>query len=231
MSVAFTSPPVHGRRVFSTMVSSNSSASSGRSAEGAAPSSRHREAVDRFVSFWGQMASNWGINPTMARVYALLYCVGRPLNTDEIMERLQISRGSANMNLRSLVDWELLEKEAVPGSRKDHYRAERDVWQVTARIIEERERREVRPVKERLQGLADDLVPEEASLEDRPDAERRLYDRLQNLIELMEVFEGVFEALLPLVKERNEPFIRQLISTAQSLDVEAGTSESAPTDE
>lgn len=200
------------------MVPSKSSSPSESSAEEAVPSPRHEEAVERFVDFWGQMASDWGINPTMARVYALLYCVGRPLNTDEIMDRLQISRGSANMNLRSLVDWDLVGKQSVAGSRKDHYQAEKDVWQVTARIIEERERREVRPVKERLQALADDLVPDEASLEDRPEAEQRLHHRLQNLIELMEVFEGVSEALLPLVKAQNETLLRQLISMAQSLD-------------
>jgi DNA-binding transcriptional regulator GbsR (MarR family) len=205
------------------MVPSNSSSTSEPSGSNAFSGSRHEEAVNRFVAFWGQMASNWGINATMARVYALLYCVDRPLNTDDIMERLQISRGSANMNLRSLVDWDLVKKQSVMGSRKDHYRAEHDVWQVTARIIEERERREVRPVKERLKALADDLVPAEAVPEDLSEPERRLYERLQNLIELMEVFEGVSEALLPLVKDRNEALIRQLISVAQSLD--AGTTD------
>lgn len=164
------------------------------------------------------MATTWGINRTMARVYALLYCAGCPLNTDDIMERLQISRGSANMNLRSLVDWNLVEKITVSGSRKDHYVAETDVWQITARIIEERERREVRPVKEHLQVVADHLVPDEEPLENCSKADRELYRRLQNLIELMEVFEGVSEALLPLVKNRNEDLIRRLISVAKSLD-------------
>jgi len=174
--------------------------------------------VDRFVEFWGQMASDWGINRTMARVYALLYCAARPLNTDDIMERLQISRGSANMNLRSLVDWDIVEKTSVSGSRKDHYVAETDVWQVTARIIEERERREVRPVREQLKAVAAALVPEEETLEDRPEADRELHRRLQNLIELMEMFEGVSEALLPVVKNRNEDLIRRLIAVVQSLD-------------
>lgn len=188
------------------------------SEDDAAPSPRHEEAVDRFVEFWGQMASDWGINRTMARVYALLYCAARPLNTDDIMERLQISRGSANMNLRSLVDWDIVEKTTVSGSRKDHYVAETDVWQVTARIIEERERREVRPVREQLKAVAAALVPEEETLDDRPDADQELHRRLQNLIELMEMFEGVSEALLPLVKNRNEELIRRLIAVVDSLD-------------
>lgn len=164
------------------------------------------------------MASNWGINRTMARVYALLYCVEEPLNTDDIMERLQISRGSANMNLRSLVEWDLVEKIAISGSRKDHYAAETDVWQVTVRIIEKREQQEIRPVKARLQSFADHLIPDEQSLDDRPEAERQFHERLQNLIELMEMFEQVSSALLPLVKNRNEAFIEKLISVAQSLE-------------
>lgn len=169
------------------------------------------------------MASNWGINRTMAQVYALLYCAERPLNTDDIMERLQISRGSANMNLRSLVDWNLLEKTTVSGSRKDHYVAEKDVWQITARIIEKREQQEVRPVKARLQSFAEHLASDETALDERPEADRQLYRRLQNLIELMEVFEGVSEALLPLVKNRNEALIKQLVSVAQSLDLDAAS--------
>ena len=182
-----------------------------------APSARHREAVDRFVTFWGDMASSWGINRTMAQVYALLYCAERPLNTDQIMERLQISRGSANMNLRALVDWDLAEKTSVPDSRKDHYVAEKDVWKVTARIIEERERQEVRPVREHLQGVADHLVPDGESLDDRPEADQQLYDRLSQLVDLIEMFEHVTEALLPLVKKENEPLLRRLVRLAESL--------------
>lgn len=182
-----------------------------------APSARHAEVVDRFVAFWGTMASNWGINRTMAQVYALLYCAGRPLTTDAIMERLQISRGNANMNLRALVDWDLAEKSRPADSRKDHYAAETDVWTATARIIEERERREVRPVRDHLASVADHLVPEGERLEDRPEPDRHLHDRLQNLIELVEVFEGVTEALLPLVKRRDETLIRRLLSLARSV--------------
>lgn len=200
------------------------------SADDRAPSVRHREAVDQFVAFWGEMASSWGINRTMAKVYALLYCAERPLNTDQIMERLQISRGSANMNLRALVDWELAEKTSVADSRKDHYVAEKDVWQVTARIIEERERQEVQPVREHLQAVADHLVPEGDTLDDRPEADQRLHDRLGRLLELIDVFERVTEALLPLVKRENEPLLRRLIDLARSLD-RAGPSEDVDADE
>lgn len=183
-----------------------------------ATSPRHKEAVNRFVNFWGEMASSWGINRTMAQVYALLYCVERPLNTDQIMERLSVSRGSANMNLRSLVDWSLVEKTQVPDSRKDHYVAETNVWQVTAHIIEERERQEIRPVRNQLEATADHLVPEQQCLEDRPEGDRALHRRIQNLIELVDVFERITGALLPLVKGQNEAVLRHLIAAVDAMD-------------
>jgi DNA-binding transcriptional regulator GbsR (MarR family) len=179
---------------------------------------RHREAVDRFVAFWGEMASTWGINRTMAQIHALLYCTEAPLNTDDIMARLDISRGNANMNLRSLTDWNLVEKTRRPDSRKDYYVAEKDVWKITTRIIQERERRELHPVKDQLRECADLLAENDESLAERPEADRILHRRLGNLIELMEVFQGFSEALLPLVKKRNVSTIQHLINVVRSLD-------------
>ena len=179
-----------------------------------APSARSREAVDRFISLWGDMASTWGINRTMAKIHALLYCAERPLNTDQIMERLGVSRGNANMNLHSLVDWGLVAKTRPAESRKDYYEAEKDVWQITARIIEERQRREVHPVRSQLQECADLLVEGEERIEDRPETEQVLHRRFANLIELVKVFEGVSEALLPLVRNKNVDQIEQLLHVA-----------------
>lgn len=181
------------------------------------PSPRSREAVDRFVSLWGEMASTWGINRTMAKIHALLYCAEQPLNTDQIMERLNVSRGNANMNLRSLVDWELVTKTRRSDSRKDYYEAEKDVWQITARIIEERQRREVHPVRARLEECATLLVHEDESIDDRPEAEQILHRRFSNLIDLVKVLEGVSEALLPLVRNEDVDQIEQLLRVALQL--------------
>lgn len=180
-------------------------------------SSRAREAVDRFVTLWGEMASTWGINRTMARIHALLYCAERPLNTDQIMERLGVSRGNANMNLRSLVDWNLVKKAQRADSRKDYYEAEKDVWHITARIIEERQRREVHPVRSQLEECADLLVDEDESIEDRPEPEQVLHRRLSSLVNLVKVFEGVSEALLPLVRNKSVHQIEQLLEVALRL--------------
>src|SRR5690606_31485744 len=125
------------------------------SSEAVPLSARHHDALHRFIRLWGDMAVQWGINRTMAQIHALLYAADRPLDTDEIMARLGISRGNANMNLRSLVDWRLARKTQRPGSRKDFYVAEGDIWRLTATIIEERRRREIQPVERALRAVAD----------------------------------------------------------------------------
>ncbi len=104
------------------------------------------EAQDRFVAVWGQMASAWGISRTMSEVHALLYITGQPLNTDEIMERLQISRGNASMSLRALLDWGLVQRTHKRGDRKEYFTAEQDVWAMFRAVLRERLKREFDPL-------------------------------------------------------------------------------------
>lgn len=171
----------------------------------------HQEAMERFIGFWGEMASNWGINRTMAQIHALLLCSDEPLDTDTIMQRLHISRGNANMNLRSLVGWNLVRKLHQAGSRKDYYTAEKDVWEITAQVIRERERREVRPILHQIEACRAHLHTGEPL---NP-SEARFDDRLGQFIELMRMFEMVTHAVLPLVQSGNVAPIRALLGALQ----------------
>ncbi|MFN8165280.1 MAG: transcriptional regulator [Bacteroidia bacterium] len=104
------------------------------------------EAKSKFIQTWGKLASEWGINRTMAQVHALLLISHKPLSTEEVMEELSISRGNANMNLRELVNWTLIHKELVTGDRKEYFVAEKDIWEIAKRIAVERKKREIEPV-------------------------------------------------------------------------------------
>ena len=83
------------------------------------------EAKQQFVQSWGSLATQWGINKTMAQVHALMMCTSGPLNQDQIMEQLDISRGNANMNIRELINWGLIERVILPGERKEYFTAEK----------------------------------------------------------------------------------------------------------
>ena len=78
-----------------------------------------KQARQKFIQSWGTLGSNWGINKTMAQIHALVLVSAKPLSTEEIMEELSISRGNANMNVRALLDWGLVEKQFVVGERKE----------------------------------------------------------------------------------------------------------------
>lgn len=127
--------------------------------ESSAASRTLAEAQDRFIAAWGQMGSAWGISRTMAEAHALLYIVGEPLNTDDVMERLQISRGNASMSLRALLEWGLVSREHKRGDRKEYFRAEADVWTMLRTIVRERIKREVDPVLASLYDIRDMTAP------------------------------------------------------------------------
>ena len=175
-------------------------------------SERGQSALDEFVLLWGEMASHWGINRTMAQIHALLYASAKPLDTDEIMDRLQISRGNANMNLRALVDWDLVRKTHQLGSRKDFFVAESDVWTITTTIIEERQRREIKPVQRALDAVSTDLRASNLT-----DADEALADRVDALVEIVDVFEGFSNALLPLVRGKGRDQVRRVSRFASRL--------------
>ena len=101
------------------------------------------EAKAKFIADWGRFGTNWGINRTMAQIHALLLVSPDPLSADEVMEGLSISRGNANMNIRELIDWGLLQKVIVPGERKEFFTAEKDIWKVARQIVKERKKREL----------------------------------------------------------------------------------------
>jgi DNA-binding transcriptional regulator GbsR (MarR family) len=104
------------------------------------------EAKLQFIQSWGVLGGQWGINRTMAQVHALLLVAAKPLSTDEIMADLQISRGNANMNIRELMDWKLIDKSIVAGDRKEYFAAEKDIWKVVTCIMYQRKKRELDPM-------------------------------------------------------------------------------------
>lgn len=113
------------------------------------------EAKQQFIHSWGVLGSQWGINRTMAQVHSLLLVASKPLSTDEVMEELSISRGNANMNIRDLMEWGLVDKVIVPGDRKEYFSAEKDIWKVATRIMYQRKKRELDPMLKVLNQISD----------------------------------------------------------------------------
>lgn len=187
-------------------------------------SESYTKALDQFVQLWGDMASAWGINKTMSQIHALLYAESNPLDTDTIMDKLDISRGNANMNLRRLLDWELIHKVQFSGDRKDYYSAETDVWKIVSTIIRERQQKEIAPIRTELQECIKTL--EAGGLSDKESIEFK--QRIENYNDFLEMFERFTSALLPYINKKNLGFLKQLIKLVEvkeSIKEKLGSSE------
>lgn len=104
------------------------------------------EAQQQFIQAWGTLGSNWGINRAMAQIHALLMITPSSLSAEEVMDKLQISRGNANMNLRELINWGLIKKVLIAGERKEYFEAEKDIWKIARQVAKERKKRELEPI-------------------------------------------------------------------------------------
>ena len=171
----------------------------------------YEDALNEFVQLWGDMASAWGINKTMSQIHALLYAESHHLDTDSIMNTLDISRGNANMNLHRLLEWELIYKVPKEGTRKDFYAAETDVWKVVSTIIKERHQREIAPIRAELAQCIATLEAGGLTDEESKDFKQRI----ENYNEFLEMFERFTNALLPYINKKNLRFLKQLVKLVE----------------
>jgi HTH-type transcriptional regulator, glycine betaine synthesis regulator len=161
-----------------------------------------RAAQDLFVLEWGRMSSSWGINRTMAQIHALLFVTGEALEVNEIMDRLQISRGNASMNLRELMDWGIVRRFRQPGDRKDTYLSETDPYQMFLRVVRERKRREIDPTADAIREVMGKL-PESDSEESVAGLRARL-EALMEIFDLINIaYNQVFGAEMGVDDLRN----------------------------
>ena len=160
------------------------------------PSDVHlRRVQDEFIRKWGEMGQTWGINRTMAEIHAFLFITGKPQCTDDVMERLNISRGNSSMSLRGLVDWGVIRRFHVRGERREYFESLGDIWEMFSIIAAERKRRELDPVLETIRQcklmlnreFPDDLLCEDSKL---------TRQRLEGMEEFMLVTNKIFNAFI-----------------------------------
>jgi DNA-binding transcriptional regulator GbsR (MarR family) len=94
-----------------------------------------REGVTRFVERFAAALTDAGMPRMPARAFvALLVTDSGRLTAAELADQLHSSAGAISGAVRYLTQTQLVDRERVPGSRKDHYRVRDDVWHVaTAR--------------------------------------------------------------------------------------------------
>jgi DNA-binding transcriptional regulator GbsR (MarR family) len=172
---------------------------------------RLRKVQDDFIRKWGEMGAIWGINRTMAEIHALLYITGLPLCTDDVMDRLHISRGNASMSLRALCDWGIIRRMHRRGERREYFESLGDVWEMFSIIAAERKRREMDPVLETIKNCIRELEPEKIGKLAKEDAVQRTRQRLDGMEEFMSVTNKIFQQFVGNAKSGLNKVVRVLL--------------------
>ena len=87
-------------------------------------------AQHRFIEKIGKLCDEFGLNRFVAQLYAVLYLSDKPLSLDDLVEKLEVSKGNISVNIRELEKWGAVRNVWVKGSRKDYYEAEPDIKKV-----------------------------------------------------------------------------------------------------
>jgi len=189
----------------------------GQSARSSAPSDAQqklRTAQDLFIRRWGEMGQTWGINRTMAEIHAFLYITAQPQCTDDVMERLNISRGNASMSLRALCDWGIIRRLHKRGERREYFESLSDVWEMFSIIAAERKRREMDPVLETIkqcQKMLDETSLGKAAA--RQEAIALTRQRLRGMEEFVEVTNKIFQQFVSNARSGLNRVARVLLKT------------------
>lgn len=100
-----------------------------------------------FVDGIGAAAATSGVlTQLQGRIFGYLYLQAGALSLDEITDGLQQSKSNVSVQIRGLLDWQLVRQVRVAGSRRDHYEAATDFWRVMQEILERRFRWNLRQV-------------------------------------------------------------------------------------
>ncbi len=161
------------------------------------------QAKQKFINHWGTLATQWGINRTMAQIHALLLVSPEALSTDEIMEELQISRGNAHSNLQQLMQWGIVFKELKTGDRKDYFYAEKDIWKMANTISKERKKREIDPVLSVLEELQNENFNESKE-------EKEFQKTMSDLYDFVDTSSNAFNTMVKNKDWINRFFIKML---------------------
>jgi len=182
------------------------------------PEDRFEPVRSLFIRRWGEMAASWGIARTMAEIHALLFLATEPLCTDDVMEHLAVSRGSASTNLRQLVNWGLIHRVHQRNDRKEYFEAEKNVWQMFETITRERRRREVEPIVETIEKCLSIIDKDRGRLSGDAKADAESYhSRFSDILEFFGLMNSVFNGISKVGPTGLKPLVKALGDLAAAM--------------
>jgi DNA-binding transcriptional regulator GbsR (MarR family) len=145
------------------------------------------ESSREFINNLGRVADFFGFNRLMGQLYAVLFLSPEPLTLDDMVRRLDSSKGNVSINIRNLERLGLVRQIYKWADRKNYYEAETNIWKAVSGILQERERRENQNILKSLSSSMDRLK-QVASAANGPEVELADF-----YLKRMEVLRTLFE--------------------------------------
>lgn len=113
-------------------------------------SSKLSEVESELIAFFVNAAQAFGLPKSYGEIYGLYFASEQPLALDHVVEKLQISKGSASQGIRFLRSINALNPTYFPGDRRDHFTPELSLRHIADGFIRERVIPELRQGTDRL---------------------------------------------------------------------------------
>jgi HTH-type transcriptional regulator, glycine betaine synthesis regulator len=153
------------------------------------PVTRLNRLETEVISLFVQLSRLLGQPRSLAEIYGLLFISARPLAMDDLIERLQLSKGSASQGLKYLRNIGAVRMVYVAGDRRAHYEAVAELRNLATRFLRDQVVPHLDNGQAWLERIAE--MTKEAPAGDRPRVLRR--------VKMLQSWERNGRRFLPLV--------------------------------
>lgn len=105
------------------------------------------------ISLFSSAAVALSLPKSLGEIYGLFFSTEEPLAFEDVVEKLQISRGSASEGIRRLRSVGALKPEEVPGHRREHFTAETSLRKLATGYLKDRIHPQLESGQQRLSAL------------------------------------------------------------------------------
>ena len=101
----------------------------------------------------GSFMEYWGFKKIHGRIWSHLYLSTQPLDTEELMRRLEVSKGLMSLAMRDLLHYEVIQQTATGKHGTVFYTANEDLQKVIFNVLKTRETKMLQTTKALLEKL------------------------------------------------------------------------------
>lgn len=159
---------------------------------------------DSMLDGLGQLSDYFGFSKVIGQLYGTMLLSDKPLCLDDLVERLDISKASASMNMRTLENLGMVRQVWVRGSngRRKYYEAETDFLQIISNVLSGREMRDVDRALSVMEGNINRLTKAMETMDDENRQLAQVYlDRITKMQALFRFAHLMITAILARVEE------------------------------